>query len=347
MDENNNGPVPGIIGQDVPSDDMSTPTAVSGPEKDNGKIFDSSSFTGGSTESLTLNKGDSAPITKENKSKGQNPFTKWQLWAILSGVIAVAAAIAIVMIIIIFDGKVKNTEAVSSYDSAVHEIENSKEDFETAYRKMNYDIYGVSGETPSEYALYPSDTEYVQSKNDCLAKYDISAEDLEYIETLKTGSELLNAGSNVVEAKERVERISVGYNSAVSAINNCREVALAPVLKDFEITISELTTEPDDGYLGGDYVKFSQIIKVKYKGDKNLSRLDLKYALVDRNGAELKTRYVDYSSYSTPLKKGDEIELDLYKSSTYQYKATKKDAETEKNYKPVLKNIDGFVSSVK
>ena len=80
MDEQNNGPVPGIIGQDIPSEPtVETSAPVTEAPKDDGKVFDSSAFTGVKQESITFN-ADGEEKTAE--PKGPSIFTKWQTWAI-------------------------------------------------------------------------------------------------------------------------------------------------------------------------------------------------------------------------------------------------------------------------
>jgi len=338
MDENNSGPVPGIIGQDVPSDGPTTPVAPGQPES--GKIFDSSSFTGEQSESLTLKSDDSAPA---KKTKGQNPFTKWQLWAIFSGVILVGAAAAILFVIMIFDGKIKNVESVARYDAAVKDVADSKEAFEKAFKLMSYDAYDVSDDGYRSYSLMPEDSVLTQAKLDCLGKYDVSSDDVGFIGSLKTGAELLDAGSNVVEAKERVDRIGAGYNSAKDAIDTCRELVLAPILKDIEITVGDYTTEPDPSSTYAKYVYPSQPITIKNKGKKAIRGINFVFVLIDRNGAEIDSRTV-YGPYEA-LKPGDEITLDLYNTGGYRRTDLEDEAKKRKNYKVKLKTIDGRYDS--
>lgn len=339
MDENNNGPVPGIIGQDVPSDEPTTPVAPSQPES--GKIFDSSSFTGERSESLTLKSDDSTPA---KKAKGQNPFTKWQLWAIFSAVILVGAAAAILVVIMIFDGKIKNTESVARYDAATKDVADSKEAFEKAYKLMSYDAYDVTGDNYRSYSLIPDDSVLTQAKLDCLGKYDVSSDDVEYIGSLKTGTELLDAGSNVVEAKERVERIVAGYNSAKDAIDSCRELVLAPVMKDIEVTVGEFKTEPDPSSTYTKYVYVSRPITIKNNGKKAISNMDFVFVLTDRNGAEIDSRNA-YIPYGTVLNPGDQIVIDLYSSGTYRHTESEDSAAKLKNYKVKIKTIGGRYNS--
>ena len=336
MDENNNGPVPGIIGQDTPSEESTTTTSE---PKDSGKIFDSSEFTGVSNEneSLVLNNGDQSE--KQAKAKDSNLFTKWQLWAILCGIILAGSAAAILVIISIYDGKIKNTENVARYDAAVKNIESAKSDFDANFTKLVDTSYGVSGYHTS-YAIYPDDSEIEESKKSCLGRYDVKSDDVEFINSLKTGQELFDAGENVTEAKERVERIVAGYNSANSALDTCKEDVLKPFLDDLEITFGDTGTVPYEGRLTGSYVYLTRPMTIKNKSKKNrITSLTLTYELKNRDGVVMKTRTVYLSNVQ--LWDGAEVTADLYDSGYSKYYTSAEDSEKELAYKPELKSISG------
>lgn len=337
MDENNNGPVPGIIGQDVPSEE-SVPTQVeSTPKQDGGKIFDNSSFTGEEPQSLSFNANGE---TKQEKKKGPNPFTKWQLWAILSGVISLAFIATVVIMSIVYDGKIKNVEAVAQYDAAVGALEDNKASFEDSFKKELNSAYNILIGTPSSTSIYPENDQILQIKNSCLGKYGLSEEDIKYVDEIKTGADLYSDGQNVLEAKERVEQISSSYSSASQAVESCRDDMLSPVTKNLEISIAKVElSEPYQKYTFSkeNWVKVSQIVTIKNKGQTTYGSITLSYDILDRNGVSMRTRSITTQS----LKPGDSVELDLYRT----YETTESDAKTIEGYKPKLVKINGYTRS--
>lgn len=342
MDENNNGPVPGIIGQEIPSEPATS--SINNIKKEDNRIFDSSSFTGGESESLVLN-GDQANAGQK-KAKGQNIFTKWQFWAITSGVILAASAIAIIVIMGVYEGKVASANAVAGYDATISELEKEKTNFDEAFLELANSAFGVSSK--STMTIYASDEQLSEAKKSCLGRFSISEGDINYIDTLKTGSELLENGKNVAEEKEHLVSIVSGYTSANSAIETCRENILEPIKNQFEITFGDITTKETTSAYGTEYIEFYQEINIKYKGDKAITRIEFEYDLVDRNGVEVASREASYSSYNNggkEIKSGDEFTADLYKSFSSQYRVMKSEYKDEMlKYKPVLKTINGLYS---
>lgn len=321
MDENNNGPTAGIIGQDVPSDSQNT----------GGTIFDSSKFTGEqkNEQGLVLNQ-------KTEKPKGQNPFTKWQFWAITSGVILLASAAAIVILCIIFDGRVKNAESVASYDLATNSANNVVGDFDKAFSDVLSDAYGTM--TTSTTRVYPTEEEITKSKEQCLGRFGVDADDIEFVTTLKTGAELMSGGQNVAQAKERLDRTIASYTAATTSIAKCREDILAPVLKKFKIELGDL--EVIESESNSSYVELSQIVKVTNNSGKDVSSISITFDIVDRNGVSVRTKTTTYYGYSDNkvFASGDTIEMDIYNSYS-RHITTKESAKTEKSYKAVLKSV--------
>ena len=337
MDENNNGPVPGIIGQDVPSEE-STPNQVeSAPKQDSGKIFDGSSFTGEEPQSLSFNTNGE---TKQEKKKGSNPFTKWQLWAILSGVISLAFIATVVIMSTVYNGKISDAGMIAQYDSAANTLKDNKAEFTEAFKGLIDNSY-KAGKTVSSTKIYPDDSQQKTIISSCLGKYGVSDDDITYSDQVKTGADYYASGENVSSAKERLERISAGYSSASNAIESCKEDALKYVDDILDIKIGEFTTEP---YAKNEnYVAVSQKITIKNKSNRIISSLSLGYSLYNRDGVAIKERSV-YKDYKYKLKPGETITLDLYgNTESYRYTVWNKDKEVEdmKNYKPVLNYIDG------
>lgn len=319
MDENNNGPVPGIIGQDIPSEPVeTTPTSASAEPQDNGKIFDSSEFTGVKQESLTFNADGEEKNAGAKKPKGPNPFTKWQLWAALSGVILVLSVVAIFITISIYDGKLAGAGSVARYDSLSNSIDADKKDFEqklTEYTRRvythNVSSYNLSIEPISEYYtnpksyIYPTENDIHTAGNDCLKQdiYGLSDEDIAYAETRKTGAELLADGKDVAKEAERLEKIDNAYRAAVSDIESCHDPLIDVKLSDFKIELMDAEETER-----GDLVDIRRRIKITYNGSKPISRLTLFYGMKDKDGLNAQFHYATYIADGESLKQGDVIE---------------------------------------
>ena len=321
MDENNNGPVPGIIGQDVPSEPvetMPTPAPAPAEPRDNGKIFDSSEFTGVKQESISFNADGEEKNTEADKPKGPNPFTKWQLWAVTSGVILAAAIAAVFITITIYNGKLNNANAVARYDSLSSLIDSEKGEFErkiTEYAKIVYsndiDTTNIEIRPASVYAqntetyIYPTENDIHIAGNNCLKQsvYSLTDEDIAYIETRKTGAELQSMGKDVVKEAERLERIENAYRSANADIETCHDPLINVKLDDFKIELSD--AEYDEN---GDNIDVRRKIKITYNGEKDLKSFSLIYGLLDKNGLTKEYHFASYTGKTGPIKKGDIIE---------------------------------------
>jgi hypothetical protein len=311
MNEQQDGPIPGIIGQDVPAENEAPQT---GETKAPEKIFDSSEFTGveePAPETLRLNK-DGQEKTQKKSGSGGSFITKWYVWAIACGVISVAAVVAILIIVAIDSGKIANANALAKYDAVSTEINSTYEKFEKAFEETSYSVYDIYN-TPSDLSLYPTVEQYNAMKAKCLAKFGVSDDDSNFVTTRMTGSQLLDVGGNVAEAEERLSRINSSYTSATSSIENCKDEMLEPVLSDFEIEIGKVT-QNDSKY-------FSLPIKVKYNGERDLNSLEIKVSLKDRNGVDvinyrdfLEASYSAYSNGGKKITKGDTVELDAFKN---------------------------------
>ena len=305
MNEQQDGPIPGIIGQDTPAENEAPQT---GETKAPEKIFDSSEFTGAeepAPETLRLNKDGQEKTQKA--PKGGSFITKWYVWAIACGVISVAAVVAILIIIAVDGGKIANANALAKYDAVSTEINSTYEKFEKAFEEANYSIYNIYS-SPLDSSLYPTTEQYSDAKAKCLAKFGVSDDDSNFVTTRMTGSQLLDVGGNVAEAEERLSRINSSYSSATSSINNCYEEIMEPILKDFEIEIGEIA-QKDSKY-------FSLPVKVKYNGDRIISSLTVRVNFKDKNGVDIfsidkSASYSYYSHGNKKITKGDTIELDV------------------------------------
>ena len=290
MDENNNGPVPGIIGQDIPSEPAETAlTSTPAEPQDNGKIFDSSEFTGVKPqESLSFTATGEEKTIEVEKPKGPNPFTKWQLWAALSGVILVAAIVAVFVTVTIYDGKLASAGAVARYDSLSSSIDANKKEFEeklVEYTKVvysdNIDTYNMTiksaySTNPENY-LYPTDNDIHVAGNNCLKQdiYGLTDEDIAYIATRKSGSELLSEGKDVAKEAERVEKIDNAYRAANSAIETCHDPLINVKLDDFKVNLSDAEYTERDGM-----VDARRKIKITYNGEKELKNINKPFVMI-------------------------------------------------------------------
>lgn len=358
MDERENGPVPGILSQDTPSE---TPTSVPSeneiPPKDDGKIFDSSEYTGVSQESLSFSATGKEKTTGIEKPKGSNPLTKWQFWAITSGVILTVAIVAILVIINIYNGKLASANSIARYDSLLSQIDANKKDFEeklTEYTKLVYNnnvntyslqVSPTTNTDPSKY-LYPNDNDIHMAGNNCLKQdiYGLTDEDIAYIETRKTGAELQAEGKNVADEAERLEKINNAYRSASAAIDSCHDPLLDVKLSDFKIELSDATYTENGGK-----VDVRRNIKVTYKGDKPLKNFSLIYAMQDKNGLTTEYHFMTHTGTDKAIKKGDVIESRVcgytysLKTSTDScvYTTSSENVKAIKALKPKLMMLSG------
>lgn len=366
MDESNSGPVPGIIGQDVPSEPvetMPTPAPAPAEPQDNGKIFDSSEFTGVKQESISFNADGEEKNAEADKPKGANPLTKWQLWAATSGVILAAAIAAVFVTITIYDGKLNNANAVARYDSLSSSIDSEKKEFErkiTEYTKIvysnNIDTINIAISPTSAYAMdtenyiYPTDNDIHIAGNNCLKQsvYGLTDEDIAYIETHKTGAELQSMGKDVVKEAERLEKIENAYRSANADIETCHDPLINVKLDDFKIELSDATYDEK-----GDDVDVRRKIKITYNGEKDLKNFSLIYGMQDKNGLTKEFHFASYTGKTGPIKKGDTIETRVcgykYSISTSTdscvYTVSAKDLKAFKAMTPKLLTLSGKYAS--
>lgn len=333
MDDRDSGPIPGIIGQDTLSDETPIAEANSAPTQNNGKIFDSSDFTGVNAQESIV------PADEKKHSKG-NPFTKWQTWAIISGGIFVSALIAIAIIIIVMGGKISNAEAIAKYDSNSANINQAISDFDKEFEKTTRSLFDVDEGTAIGNRIYPDSEALKESKGACLGRFGIAGEDLNFLETRKSGADLLASGANIVEANDRISRLSASYKSALLSINSCTDDIFGTILKDFDIELGELTTQPNAKQAG--YVDFFQPVKVGYKGSRSLSYLYLTYGIYDKNGVKVGSS--DRTISASNLASGDSVELDLYNNGYSHYSVDEDMADKQKSYKPKLIQLYGSYS---
>jgi len=372
MDEQNNGPVPGIIGQDIPSEPtVETSAPVAEAPKDDGKVFDSSAFTGVKQESITFNANGEE---KTAEPKGPSIFTKWQTWAITSGVILVAAVAAVFITVMIYEGKLSSSNAIARYDSLSDSLNVNKAAFEEKLTEYTKTVYGSSVSdlavspasdynTDPEKYIYPTENDIHVAGNDCLKQgmFGLTDDDIAYVEVRKSSYDLQKEGKDVAKEAERLEKINNAYRSAAETINNCFEPLINVKLKDFKIEIEEasFTRRTESRY--ADYLDVRRKIKVTYNGDKELTRFKLIYGLQDKNGLNAAFLFANYVDTENHIKKGDVMEFRLCGSASYLQTSDKcvytvsldgyEEAEKDKSYeekikqykaqKPVIQAISG------
>ena len=308
MDNRDDGLQPGIIKLDQDEQAASTNSEV---------VFDSSEFTG-------KNDGPESLVPGSDKDKKKSSIipliTKWQTWAIASGVILVGAAVAILLIVVSYNAKINDLSNVSKYDSALNSytlLETSYEDkinelAEVAF-SSNYTSSSVSKGIFSKNSIYPTKKQIDQASMKCLTQYGASAEDIDYAKKRIPGSELVNEGKSISEAYDTIERASAAYRSATEAIDSCREMLLEPIKADFDIELGEIITSTVEL----DYKKYDQLVKITYKGKRKLGNLTVTYGNYDASGVLINYRKATFSNYNEPLENGGMIELNLYGSNAY------------------------------
>ena len=331
MDDNAKGPVPGILGQD----DSNASGVDSSPKTE--KIFDSSEFTGedaSSDESFVLADHGNK---KANKEKKPLIFVRWYFWAIMTGIVAAAAVIVIVVLINVYDGKIRNAESIVRYDNYSSSIDIAKNDFEEALTNLLHDSYGIT--SVSAGSIYPSADQIRELRANCLGAFDVSSEDTEFIETRKnSGAEMVEAGESINEAQERLGKIVSGYNDATAGIEKCREIVLEPIVSKLEIKLSDEIVELENG-------KLSRKMTVKNNSDDTYTRIEMSYSLEDNNGiSQLTLKPGFWGSYGEGGKKlapGEEMEFDLFIGSMGGSYYTSLDNNTIRKLTPKLKGING------
>jgi len=372
MDEQNNGPVPGIIGQDIPSEPtVETSAPVAEAPKDDGKVFDSSAFTGVKQESITFNANGEEKTTKP---KGPSVFTKWQTWAITSSVILVAAVAAVFITVMIYEGKLGSSNAIARYDSLSDSLDVNKAAFEKKLSEYTRTVYGSSvsdlavspasdSSIDPEHYIYPTENDIHVAGNDCLKQdmFGLTDDDIAYVEVRKSSYDLQKEGKDVAKEAERLEKINNAYRSATESINNCFDPLINVKLKDFKIEVedAEFSRHSEGKY--SEYLDVRRKIKVTYNGDKELTRFKLIYGLQDKNGLNADYLMANYVDTVNHIKKGDVMEFRLCGSvSSYEisdkcvytvrlegYDQSEKDKSYEekikkyKAQKPIIQAISG------
>ena len=328
MDENNNGPVPGIIGQDVPSEPVETvPSATSEGGQDKGKVFDSSVFTGvKQSESISFTADGEEINDGTNRPKNGSLFGKWQFWIIASDAVLAIAVAALFVMIISYDSKLASSNWIARYDSLSRSVNDDKDEFKkklTEYTKIVYTrnvksysltIDPTSDTDPSKY-LYPTENDIHIAGNNCLKQeiYGLTDEDIAYAETHKSGVELQSEGKKLQDEAERLEKIDNAYRNAKDTIENCHEPLLNVKLDDFKIELSDAEYEEKNVY-----VDVRRKIRITYNGERELKDFVIFYGMQDKNGLNAEFQYANYVNTGKTLKKGDVIETRLcgYKYST-------------------------------
>ncbi len=326
-----NGVMPGIIGQEAGNS--------------GGKIFDNSSLAGDvNIETISFSAdGQEQRKPVKNQSNG-NFFTKWQPWAIASLVFLVSAAIAIVILIISYEGRIRNSESIAEYISLSDAMNNAKTDFNNKYQELVKDAYGASS-TPGNNDIYPLQDEISQAKENCLSRQSISTDDVNYVSSLKPSADLLKDGSDISKENARIERILAGFTSAKTNIESCREDVLAPIMKNFDISIGELTTSEHVSVYGNDYLDVNLPISVINKSDKPIRSLSISYNLIDKNGIIVNNRSIyftsSYTDESTWLGEGEKMTINLYNG----YTVNKSEIDTIKSLQLSIRSISGYYAA--
>ena len=292
------------------------------PAPDNGKIFDSTQFTG-------------VQENEESKPKKPSIFTKWQTWAIACGVVAIGATVAIVAVINAINDN--NAILLSRYDAASSEISQAIESMENAFDKVTRKAYGV-GENAviNSETIYPEASELKMSKNSCLSHFGVTTTDIDYLKNRKTGQELLDSGANLQSEIDRITELSASYHSATDAIESCSEDVLRVVADRFEIVFGELSITQDAEI--SSYVDFSQPVTVSYKGDRDILSVNLVFGLYDKNGIKSK---LDRTIFEKNFDSGMTVEKDLY-NNAYMYRTSRSNSESESRLRPKLIEIRGL-----
>ena len=322
MDESNNGPVPGIIGQDTPSE-----ATASAPveQKDSGKVFDNSAFTGQVDEPQSLSFKDGQLVN--NKEKKPLIFTRWQFWAILSGVITAAFVATVLIMSASFNGRIANSESAARYDSLSNTLDNYKKEFDEKLKDYSKVVYAQQASsynltiTPlsdydakSDESLYPSESEIAAAGNECLKQdmYGLTDDDIAYISSRKNSTDLMSEGKNIADEAERLEKINNAYRSASTSIDSCHDPLINIRLKDFELELGEPNyVEKEDSF------DVRRGIKVKYNGEKELKSVTLIYGLLDKNGLVKEYLKMEYKGTEKPIQKGDTFETRLCGANFY------------------------------
>ena len=317
MSDDNNGPVPGILG---PDENDSKPTSSAD------MVFDSKEFI-----------GDAKDEPKQQKEFKLPPIlTKWYLWASVC-VVVILVSVAVTIITIAS----RNAEALAKYDEAIAKINSNKSQFNDGFDKYVKQFFDISEDDVIERRLFPDEEEREAGAESCLGRFGASKEDLETVKKYQRGEELAKDGVDIKQATERATRVLDAYNNAPSSMGTCYDDLLGLLSNYFDVEIGEFYTEESTSGL---MLNFHQPISIKYKGKRDIRFMRFDYQIYDKNG--VKTTVALPELFKSDLKAGETFETDIYSYGFFHYALFKEEYENQKYIPKLMKVHADYASSV-
>lgn len=317
MSDDNNGPVPGILG---PDENDSNPTSSAD------MVFDSKEFI-----------GDVKTEPKPEKEFKVPPiFTKWYLWAGVC-IVIILASVAVTIIALVS----RNAEALAKYDEVIAKINEEKSQFDDKFNKYVKQFFDITEDNDIKQQLFPDEDERRAGAESCLGRFGASKEDLEIVKKYKSGQDLARDGKDVKQATEQATHVRDAYNNAPASIDTCYDDLLGLLSNYFDIEIGEFSTsESENGLL----MNFHQPISIKYKGKRDIRFMRFSYQIYDKNGVKTTISLPDLiRSYP---KIGDSFDTDIYANGFYHYGVAKDKYKNQKYIPKLMKVHADYASSI-
>lgn len=313
MDDREEDPTPGIIGIDQ------EPTEA----QDNGKIFDSSSFTGEPDDGMKKdepapafdNSITSIPTVDDDKTKKPKHSGGNMPWLAILGGVVVVAVVGVFLTIMIYSGKLNDATLATEYDAILLNLNDYTKQYDTNFQQTYLDAIGNGLGSISSGDIQLTNEEYDKASAACLSRFGVQKEDVEFVKTFKTGNELLKTGANISEAKKRIEGVKSAYQNSNSDLSVCREDVVAEIEnKYFDVEIGELKIEKDEERSTElfQYVRYDQPVTVKYKGDKHLNSATFSFEVYDKDGVKISQQTVYLTQGADP---GDTLSFNVFQSN--------------------------------
>ena len=310
MNEQDNGPVPGILGAEE------APASTNSSDK----LFDDKEIIGETDESKP---------PKEFKLPAI--FQKWQIWAAVFIVIIISSIVVIITSI-----SAKNAAQIEKYDEVIAKINSRKDVYSSDFESMTREFFEIREDEDTGDRLYPNADEMKLARDNCLSRFGASREDLDIVEKYESGEKLAADHKNVKDAIEAANRVVSAYYSVEQSLEICRDDVAKIVTNYFDIVIGDFYTKDivETGMVG-----YHMPISIKYKGERELSYIRFEYEFYDREGARLTLSHPSITKSS--LKQGDGFDADIFSNNLLSYKTLNKDT-SKGDINPKLRNITGY-----
>lgn len=311
MNEQDNGPTPGILGADTEQETTPKTTET---------VFDSKEFV-----------GEAKPEKQKKEFKLPPALMKWQIWAAVCVVIIIISTVVTISSLIS-----KRAAAFAKYDDTIAKINKQKPQFDEDFEKLMREYFDIAEGEDMSFRLYPNEQQQDTAKESCLMRFDATQDDLAIVNKYPKSQDLASAGKDAKQSTVQASRVAEAYFSAAASLESCREDLTTIVMEYFDVEIGKFQSKEHD-VAGSSLLRYSQPIRISYKGNEPISFVKMHYELFD--GAGVKMTYEPNISF-TGVVQGDLLESDIYEPAPGYYYQPEAGTETAKRrYTPKLTGI--------